>query len=54
MNQDGLANEAGILQKALSKIENDEVEPRVSACAVERGRNFALSLSKRPVHFHER
>jgi transcriptional regulator with XRE-family HTH domain len=30
MTQDVLAAEAGISQKALSKIENDEVEPRVS------------------------
>ena len=30
MTQEGLAQTAGISQKALSKIENDEVEPRVS------------------------
>lgn len=30
MTQEGLAQSAGISQKALSKIENDEVEPRVS------------------------
>ncbi len=39
MTQDVLASEAGISQKALSKIENDEVEPRVSTL-----RAIALAL----------